>query len=179
MSKDIGSDILVFWPNQHILTIVTVFFQSSFDVFLNLIFGAVSVHNCSKLAKNLLWSMSHVFRSLFDYLLNALPLSVNLCGGVAYSGQGAQDSHEGSGFARGLVAHGVAQVDIIITTTITSIVSIILITKVEEGSLFLTPNLTVVEAHVGSSTSLDCTVARDSDHGMVRNHQNNNVDEHR
>ena len=68
---------------------------------------------------------------------------------------------------------------IIITTTITSIVSIILITKVEEGALFLTPNLTVVEAHVGSSTSLDCTVARDSDHGMVRNHQNDNVDKQR
>ena len=47
----------------------------------------------------------------------------------------------------------------------------------EEGSLFLTPNLTVVEAHVGSSTSLDCTVARDSDHGMVRSHQNNNDDD--
>ena len=104
----------------------------------------------------------------FDYLLNALSLAVNLCGGVAYSGQGDQDSHEGSGLTQGLVAHGVAQVDIIITTTITFIVSIILITKVEEGSLFLTPNLTVVEAHVGSSTSLDCTVARDSDHGMVR-----------
>ena len=83
-----------------------------------------------------------------------------------------------SGFAQGLVAHGVAQVDIIIiiTTTITFIVSIILITKVEEGALFLTPNLTVVEAHVGSSTSLDCTVARDSDHGMVRSQENNNVD---
>ena len=138
------------------------------------------MHNCSKLAKNLLRSLSHVFRSLyysFDYLLNALPLAVNLCGGVAYSGQGAQDSHEGSGFARGLVAHGVAQVDIIIT--IIFIVNIILITKVEEGSLFLTPNLTVVEAHVGSSTSLDCTVARDSDHGMVRNYQNNNVEKQR
>ena len=113
----------------------------------------------------------------FDYLLNYLPLVVNLCGGVAYSGQGDQDSHVGSGLTQGLVAHGVAQVDIIIiiTTTITFIVSIIFITKVEEGSLFLTPNLTVVEAHVGSSTSLDCTVARDSDHGMVRNHKNNNV----
>ena len=105
----------------------------------------------------------------FDYLLNYLPLVVNLCGGVAYSGQGDRDPHVDSGFAQGLVAHGVAQVDIIITTTITFIVSIILIiTKVEEGALFLTPNLTVVEAHVGSSTSLDCTVARDSDHGMVR-----------
>ena len=104
----------------------------------------------------------------FDYLLNYLPLVVNLCGGVAYSGQGDQDSHVGSGLTQGLVAHGVAQVDIIITTTITFIVSIILITKVEEGALFLTPNLTVVEAHMGSSTSLDCTVARDSDHGMVR-----------
>ena len=70
-----------------------------------------------------------------------------------------------------------AQVEIIIIINL--IVSIILITKVEEGSLFLTPNLTVVEAHVGSSTSLDCTVARDSDHGMVRSHQNNNVDKQR
>ena len=119
MSKDIGSDILVFWPNQHLLTIFTVSSQSSFDVLLNLIFGAVSVHNCSKLAKNLLWSMSHVFRSLFDYLLNALPLAVNLCGGVSYSGQGDREPYEGSGLAQGLVAHGVAQVDIIITTTIT------------------------------------------------------------
>ena len=83
----------------------------------------------------------------------------------------------GSGLTQGLVAHGVAQVDIITTTTITFIVSIILNTKVEEGTLFLTPNLTVVEAHVGSSTSLDCTVARDSDHGMVRSHQNNNDDD--
>ena len=115
----------------------------------------------------------------FDYFLNYLPLVVNLCGGVAYSGQGDRDSHVGSGLTQGLVAHGVAQVDIIITTTITFIVSIILITKVEEGALFLTPNLTVVEAHVGSSTSLDCTVARDSDHGMVRNHQINNVDKQR
>ena len=112
----------------------------------------------------------------FDYLLNYLPLVVNLCGGVAYSGQGDQDSHLGSGLTQGLVAHGVAQVDIIITF----IVSIILIiTKVEEGSLFLTPNLTVVEAHMGSSTSLDCTVARDSDHGMVRSQENNNVDKQR
>ena len=114
----------------------------------------------------------------FDYLLNALPLVVNLCGGVAYSGQGDRDSHVDSGLVQGLVAHGVAQVDIIIiiTTTITFIVSIIFITKVEEGSLFLTPNLTVVEAHMGSSTSLDCTVARDSDHVMVRSQENNNVD---
>ena len=48
---------------------------------------------------------------------------------------------------QGLVAHGVADI--------------------EEGALFLTPNLTVVEAHTGSSASLDCTVARGSDHGMV------------
>ena len=175
--------MLVFWPNQHILTIFTVSSQSSFDILLNkrVIFGAESVHNCSKLTKELLRSIcmiSDLCKS-FDYLLNALPLVVNLCGGVAYSGQGDQDSHVGSGLTQGLVAHGVAQVDIIITTTITFIVSIILITKVEEGALFLTPNLTVVEAHVGSSTSLDCTVARDSDHGMVRNHQNNNVDKQR
>ena len=126
--------------------------------------------------------MSHVFRSLyysFDYLLNALPLAVNLCGGVSYSGQGDREPYEGSGLAQGLVAHGVAQVDIIITTTVTFIVNIIHITKVGEGSLFLTPNLTVVEAHVGSSTSLDCTVARDSDHGMVRSQENNNVDKQR
>ena len=170
----------MFWPNQHILTIFTVSSQSSFDILLNkrVIFGAESVHNCSKLTKELLRSIcmiSDLCKS-FDYLLNALPLVVNLCGGVAYSGQGDQDSHEGSGLTQGLVAHGVAQVDIIITTTITFIVSIILITKVEEGALFLTPNLTVVEAHVGSSTSLDCTVARDSDHGMVRSQENNNVD---
>ena len=145
-----------------------------------MIFGAESVHNCSKLTKELLRSIcmiSDLCKS-FDYLLNYLPLVVNLCGGVAYSGQGDRDSHVGSGLTQGLVAHGVAQVDIIIiiTTTITFIVSIILITKVEEGALFLTPNLTVVEAHVGSSTSLDCTVARDSDHGMVRSQENNNVD---
>ena len=51
----------------------------------------------------------------------------------------------------GLVAHGVADVD--------------------EGALFLTPNLTVVEAHTGSAASLDCTVARGSDHGMVSKKQ--------
>ena len=81
-------------------------------------------------------------------------LLVHCCGGGADSGLVVHGVAEEGGSAvgvqgvQGLVAHGVADI--------------------EEGALFLTPNLTVVEAHTGSSASLDCTVARGSDHGMVR-----------
>ena len=80
-------------------------------------------------------------------------LLVHCCGCGANSGLVVHGVAEEGGSAvgvqgvQGLVAHGVADV--------------------EEGALFLTPNLTVVEAHTGSSASLDCTVARGSDHGMV------------
>ena len=86
-------------------------------------------------------------------------LLVHCCGGGADSGlvaHGVAEEEDGGVVGgmvqgvqgvQGLVAHGVADV--------------------EEGALFLTPNLTVVEAHTGSSASLDCTVARGSDHGMV------------
>ena len=90
-----------------------------------------------------------------------ISLSVHCGGGGADSGlvayRGELGDIEGlvgeKSDTQGLVAHGVADVD--------------------EGALFLTPNLTVVEAHTGSSASLDCTVARGSDHGMVSydNHQ--------
>ena len=91
-----------------------------------------------------------------------ISLLVHCGGGGADSGLVAYGSSVGGSIeglvakksgTHGLVAHGVANVD--------------------EGALFLTPNLTVVEAHTGSSASLDCTVARGSDHGMVSydNHQ--------
>ena len=86
-----------------------------------------------------------------------ISLLVHCGGGGADSGLVAEEGGSSQGLvaeglvahrvAEGLVAHGVADV--------------------EEGALFLTPNLTVVEAHTGSSASLDCTVARGSDHGMV------------
>ena len=66
---------------------------------------------------------------------------------VHFAGGGADLSIAAHGASKGLVAVGVADV--------------------EDGALFLTPNLTVVEAHTGSSASLDCTVARGGDHGMV------------
>ena len=79
-----------------------------------------------------------------------ISLLVHCGGGGADSGlvvHGVAEDRGAVGGTQGLVAHGVADV--------------------EEGTLFLTPNLTVVEAHTGSSASLDCTVARGSDHGMV------------
>ena len=87
-------------------------------------------------------------------------LLVHCCGGGAdpdlvvhgvaeegSSAMGVVSKMQGVKGMQGLVAHGVEDI--------------------EEGALFLTPNLTVVEAHTGSSASLDCTVARGSDHGMV------------
>ena len=67
------------------------------------------------------------------------------------------------GGIQGLVAQGVQGMSGLVAHGVTL--------DIEKDSLFLTPNLTVVEAHTGSSASLDCTVARGSDHGMVSGDQ--------
>ena len=94
--------------------------------------------------------------------LNVFDISpiVHCGGGGADSGPVADGMAEEGGSSQGLVAHGVAH-------RVAKGLVAHGVADVEEGALFLTPNLTVVEAHTGSSASLDCTVARGSDHGMV------------
>ena len=75
----------------------------------------------------------------------------------------SEEGDSAGGDIQGLVAQGVQGEPGLVAHGVTL--------DVEEGSLFLTPNLTVVEAHTGSSASLDCTVARGSDHGMVGDNQ--------
>ena len=88
-------------------------------------------------------------------------LVVHCGGGGADSGPVADGMAEEGGSSQGLVAEG------LVAHRVAEGLVAHGVADVEEGALFLTPNLTVVEAHTGSSASLDCTVARGSDHGMV------------
>ena len=95
-----------------------------------------------------------------------ISLLVHCGGGGADSGLVAEEGGSSQGLvAEGLVAHRVAEG--LVAHRVAEGLVAHGVADVEEGALFLTPNLTVVEAHTGSSASLDCTVARGSDHGMV------------